>query len=84
MIVFMSIGFNLQLKRFCESGVETVPTYIKRGQKVMEHIRCDVCSHFDRFCSNIFYILRKAVLHFYILSYLNPETMSITDMCVIA
>ena len=53
MIVCMSVESNVQLKRFCEPGVETAPPYIKRGQKVMEHMRCDLCRHCDRFCSNI-------------------------------
>lgn len=73
MIIFMSAESNLQLKRFDETGVETAPTYTERGQKVMEHMRC-LCSSIRSFLQQHFYILRKAALHYYILSYLNRET----------
>jgi len=84
MIFFMFVDSDLQLRRFHGPGAETAPDYIKRGQKVMEDMRCDLCSSLRSFLQQHFYILRKAVLNFYRLIYLNRETMSISDMCVIA
>ena len=83
MIFFMFVDSDLQLRRVREPGAEPAPDYVKRGQKVMEDMRCDLCSSLRSFLQQYLYILREAVLHFYKLSYLNCGTMSITDMRVI-
>lgn len=75
MIFFMFVDSDLQLRRVREPGAEPAPDYVKRGQKVMEDMRCDLCSTLRSFLQQHFYILRKAVLNFYILSYLNRGTL---------